>query len=209
MNAKFREFVKTGRGKLTVALGCLALSWIFLLWQFSGSIGDLMPAAERIGAVEREVRELRQQNAALKARQKAAGELRTRYGKQLGSYWREERDGVVDTELRNRIQQAARDVELKLNSLGSVRTSRINTELYYAEIDLSTVGTLEAITAFLAKLREKSPLVSWRRFDLRPEPVRGQNASSAGTVVQNLNFNGAIRVIGFDGDAAENGGGGK
>lgn len=73
----------------------------------------------------------------------------------------------------------------------------------------STVGTLEAITAFLAKLREKSPLVSWRRFDLRPEPVRGQNASSAGTVVQNLNFNGAIRVIGFDGDAAENGGGGK
>lgn len=43
MNAKFREFVKTGRGKLTVALGCLALSWIFLLWQFSGSIGDLMP----------------------------------------------------------------------------------------------------------------------------------------------------------------------
>ena len=101
MNAKFREFVKTGRGKLTVALGCLALSWIFLLWQFSGSIGDLMPAAERIGAVEREVRELRQQ------------------------------------------------------------------------------------------------------------PVRGQNASSAGTVVQNLNFNGAIRVIGFDGDAAENGGGGK
>ena len=194
MNAKFREFVKTGRGKLTVALGCLALSWIFLLWQFSGSIGDLMPAAERIGAVEREVRELRQQNAALKARQKAAGELRTRYGKQLGSYWREERDGVVDTELRNRIQQAARDVELKLNSLGSVRTSRINNELYYAEIDLSTVGTLEAITAFLAKLRE---------------PVRGQNASSAGTVVQNLNFNGAIRVIGFDGDAAENGGGGK
>ena len=208
MNAKFREFVKTGRGKLTVALGCLALSWIFLLWQFSGSIGDLMPAAESIGAVEREVRELRQQNAALKARQKAAGELRTRYGKQLGSYWREERDGVVDTELRNRIQQAARDVELKLNSLGSVRTSRINNELYYAEIDLSTVGTLEAITAFLAKLREKSPLVSWRRFDLRPEPVRGQNASSAGTVVQNLNFNGAIRVIGFDGDA-ENGGGGK
>lgn len=116
---------------------------------------------------------------------------------------------MVDTELRNRIQQAARDVELKLNSLGSVRTSRINNELYYAEIDLSTVGTLEAITAFLAKLREKSPLVSWRRFDLRPEPVRGQNASSTGTVVQNLNFNGAIRVIGFDGGAAENGGGGK
>lgn len=47
MNAKFREFVKTGRGKLTVALGCLALSWIFLLWQFSGSIGDLMPGGER------------------------------------------------------------------------------------------------------------------------------------------------------------------
>ena len=100
-----------------------------------------------------------------------------------------------------------RAIELAKGGLGW--TSRINNELYYAEIDLSTVGTLEAITAFLAKLREKSPLVSWRRFDLRPEPVRGQNASSAGTVVQNLNFNGAIRVIGFDGDAAENGGGGK
>lgn len=117
---------------------------------------------------------------------------------------------MVDTELRNRIQQAARDVELKLNSLGSVRTSRINNELYYAEIDLSTVGTLEAITAFLAKLREKSPLVSWRR-----DSTCGRNRCAARMPSFRRNrgpepeLQRRDRVIGFDGDAAENGGGGK
>lgn len=207
MNAKFKAFVKTGRGKLILALGGLGLSWIFLFWQLNGSIGDLLPAEERIDALKRELKELRQQNAALNARKKAAEELKARYGEQVGGYWQEERDGVVDTELRNRIQSAARDVELKLNSLGSVRTSRISNELYYAEIELSAAGTLEEITAFLAELREKKPLVSWRRFDLRPEPVRNQRDSSSGSVVQNLNFNGAIRVIGFDVDAEENGDG--
>ena len=53
MRTSFRDFVKTGKGKLTVALCALGLSWIFLLWNFSGSFGELLPGEERIDALER------------------------------------------------------------------------------------------------------------------------------------------------------------
>lgn len=203
MKTPFREFVKTGRGKLTVALGVLLCSWIFLLWQFSGSLGNLMPGEGQISNIEREIKQMKQQNVTLRARRKAADDLKARYRAQQESYWREERDGVVDTELRNKIQQAAREVELKLNSLGSVRTTRINNDLYYAEIDLSTSGQLETLVRFLGKVQGIKPALSWRRLDMRPEGMR--NADVAGSLM----FNGAIRVIGFDGDEAGQKGGAK
>ena len=129
-------------------------------------------------------------------------ELKERYRKQLESYWCEERDGVVETELRNKIQQAASEIELKLNSLGSVRTTRINNELYYAEIDLSTSGTLETLVRFLGRIQEIRPALSWRRLDLRPE-MRNTD------LIGNMNFNGAIRIIGFDGEEPDRKGGTK
>jgi len=212
MNAKFKEFAKTGRGKLILALGGLVLVWVVLLWQFAGSLAGLLPGAGQIDRTEREVKELRRQNATVQAKAKEFDDLKARYRKQLDGYWQEERDGVVDTELRNKIQQAAREVELKLSSLGSVRTTRINNDLYYAEIDLSSSGTLEAITAFLAGIQKITPVLSWRRLDMRPEPVRGRpdtTTTTTATTAQSLTFNGAIRVIGFDGGAAEHNGGKK
>ncbi len=212
MNVKFKEFAKTSRGKLILALGGLALVWVVLLWQFAGSLAGLLPGAGQIDRTEREVKELRRLNATVQAKAKEFDDLKARYQKQLDGYWHEERDGVVDTELRNKIQQAAREVELKLSSLGSVRTTRINNDLYYAEIDLSTSGTLEAITAFLAKIQKITPVLSWRRLDMRPEPVRGRpdtTTTTTATTTQSLTFNGAIRVIGFDGGAAEHNGGKK
>ena len=202
MRTSFRDFIKTGKGKLTVALCALALSWIFLLWNFSGSFGELLPGSERIDSLEREIKQLRQQNATLLARKKNGDDLEERYRKQLEGYWREERDGVVDTELRNKIQQAASEVELKLNSLGSVRSTRINSELYYAEIDLSTSASLEALVRFLGRIQEIRPALSWRRLDLRPEM---RNTDLVGM----MNFNGAIRVIGFDGKEPDRKGGSK
>ena len=214
MNAKFKEFAKTGRGKLILSMGALGVVWIILLWQFAGSLAGLLPGAGQIDRTEREVKELRRQNAALLVKAKEFDNLKARYRKQLDGYWQEARDGVVDTELRNKIQQAAHEGELKLSSLGSVRITRINSDLYYAEIDLATTGSLEAITAFLARIQKITPALSWRRLDIRPEPVRGRpdtttTTTATTTTTQSLNFNGAIRIIGFDGGAAENGGGKK
>jgi len=210
MNARFKEFAKTARGKLILALGGLAVVWIILLWQFAGSLAGLLPGAGEIDRTEREVKELRRQNAAAQARAKEFDDLKARYRRQLDGYWQEARDGVAETELRNKIQQAAHEGELKLSSLGSVRITRINGDLYYAEIDLATSGSLEALTAFLARIQKITPALSWRRLDMRPEPVRGRpdaTTTITANTTQSLNFNGAIRVIGFDGGAAENGGG--
>ncbi len=212
MNARFREFAKTSRGKLILALGGLVVVWIILLWQFAGSLAGLLPGAGEIDRTEREVKELRRQNAAVQAKAKEFDNLKARYRKQLDGYWQEARDGVAETELRNKIQQAAHEGELKLSSLGSVRITRINGDLYYAEIDLATTGSLEALTAFLARIQKITPALSWRRLDLRPEPMRGRpdtTTTTTANTTQSLNFNGAIRVIGFDGGAAENDGGKK
>ncbi len=211
MNAKFKAFAKTSRGKLILALAGLALVWLILFWQFAGSLIGFVPGAERIDRTEKELKDLQRQNTTLRARAKTADELKARYKVLLDSSWREDRDGIVDTELRNLIQQAASAAELKLNSLGSVRTTRINNDLYYAEIDLSTTGTLEVITAFLAQIQQIQPALSWRRLDLRPEPVRGRpdSTTTTGTTVQTLNFSGAIRIIGFDGSTTEQNGGKK
>ncbi len=202
MSARFKEFAKTPRGKLTIALSCLGLSWIFLLWQFSGNLMGFIPSSTRLAGVEREVKELRTQNAQLRSRQRDADNLKKRYRDQQSHYWSEKRDGVIDTELRNLIQQAAREAELKLNTLGSVRTTRINTELYYAEIDLSTTGSVEAVTRFLAAIKGISPQLSWRRLDLRPEMRWGGANASSTTTSAPLVFNGAIRIIGYDGTNA-------
>lgn len=212
MNAKLKEFAKTGRGKLILSLGGLAFVWVILLWQFAGSLAGLLPGAEEIDRTEREVKELRRQNATLQARSKEFDDLKGRYRKQRDGYWQEARDGVADTELRNKIQQAAHEVELKLGSLGSVRTTRINNDLYYAEIDLAATGTLEAIAAFLARIQKITPALSWRRLDMRPEPVRGRPdaaTTTTATATQNLSFNGATRIIGVDGGGAEPNGGKK
>jgi len=215
MNAKLKAFIKTGRGKLTLAVGALALVWIVLLWQFAGSLAGLLPGAGQIDRTERQVKDLRRENAVLKGRVKAVEELKARFRSQVNGYWQETRDGLIDSELRNRIQKAAREVNLTFNSLGSVRVSRINDELYYAEIDLSASGTIGEIVAFLAKISKSRPVLSWRRFDLRPEPLhrRPQNTAGASgsTAVteQKLNFNGVIRVIGYDGTAKKSGGGRK
>lgn len=212
MNARFREFAKTGRGKLILALGGLVVVWIILLWLFAGSLAGLLPGAGQIDRIEREVKDLRRQNVAVRAKVKEFDDLKARHRKQLDGYWQEARDGVVDTELRNKIQQAAHEGELKLSSLGSVRITRINSDLYYAEIDLATTGTLEAVTAFLARIQKITPALSWRQLDLRPEPMRGRPdaiTTTAAVTTQSLNFSGAIRIIGFDGGAAENGGGKK
>ncbi|MDR0933178.1 MAG: hypothetical protein LBM70_09205 [Victivallales bacterium] len=203
MKSSFREFVKTGRGKLTVALCALGVSWLFLLWQFSGSFAGLMPSEDRISNIEREIKQLKQQNTQLRSRKKANDELKKLYLSRLEGYWNEERDGAVDTELRNRVQQAAREVDLKLNTLGSVRVSPINSELYYAEIDLSTSGPVETLVHFLGKIQEISPKLAWRRLELRPDA--GRNAESPGSLV----LNGAIRVIGFDKNEADSSGGAK
>ena len=56
MNAKLKEFLKTGKGKLLVACGALLISWIFLLTQLSGSFSSWFPDEGRKEGLRREIK---------------------------------------------------------------------------------------------------------------------------------------------------------
>jgi hypothetical protein len=104
-------------------------------------------------------------------------------------------------------------LELKPNSLGTVRTNRINEDFYFAEIDITMGATYEEVVKFIAAVAECKPKLSWRRLDLRPDfrrrNMRANNTNLAAARAQavldqdavNVMFNGVIRVIGYDGPA--------
>ncbi len=204
------DTLKTPRGKLLAALAALFISWLFLLWHFSGALSGLLPDSDRISATENALRKLRQENRLLRDKEREIETLRKRYAERIATGWQESRDGAVETGLRSAIQQAAHELNLQLNSLGSVRVSRINPQFYYAEIDFSATAPLETIIKFFARIEEIRPVLSWRRFDLRPERMRpGSSGSDGNVTIPDLMFNGSIRVIGYDGEPATATGGRK
>lgn len=214
---EIKEFCKTPKGKLLLVCGVLLVcSWIFMIFQFTGDMGNLFPTPEGNNQLKQELRKLRADVAERRAKAEGNRLLRKRYQDQLSSYWIEERDGLVDTVLRNRVQAAAKELDLTLNALGSVRTTRINQELYYAEVDnVSLIASYDVILKFLRRLSKEQPRIYWRRLDLRMIPVRqqrqqmGRNRSSSSSNANNeqpitpatlqMRFHGALRVIGFDG----------
>lgn len=211
---EIKEFCKTPKGRLLLVCGVLLVfSWIFMILQFTGDMGDLFPTPEKNNQLKQELRKLRAEVA--KRREKAEDNklLRKRYRESLSSYWNESRDGLVDTVLRNRVQTVAKELDVTLTALGSVRTTRINHELYYAEVDnVSLIASYDVVLKFLNRLSKEQPKIYWRRLNLRMIPVRQQrqqmerNRSSSDNkeapitpATLQMRFHGALRVIGFDG----------
>ena len=56
MNEKLRDFLKTGKGKLTIACGALLISWIFLLTQIGGNFSSWFPNEGRREALRKEIK---------------------------------------------------------------------------------------------------------------------------------------------------------
>ena len=194
---RWKEFLKTPKGKLTAALSALGISWIFLFLYFVGPLDTLAPSAAQITAQENEVKKLRKENAALKLHVKEQTARQKSFDNMRKNYWQKE-NGIVETDLRTLVQAAAQKAEFSLNSLGSVKTSKINNDLYFAEIDIQGSATIEVIAAFLSRVGEIRPALSWKRFDLRMNmrPRPGNNSSAANL---ELSLNGTLRIIAVGG----------
>ncbi len=189
-----KMFAATDRGKLALAGGALLVSWLFLLWYFSGDLAKLFPGSAGLTTAREGRQKAQEAFTVQQTRMREAEALKRRYLQQLETYWQTDRDGAVETVMRQLVGTAAQQQDLKLNSLGTVRTSRINTELYYAELDIAVVDSLEKIVGFLKALEQTEPRLAWRRLDLR---LAGPGDTAT------MNFNGSLRVIGFDGKLPE------
>ena len=212
MSADLKKFLSTPKGQLIGALCALGVVWLVLLIYFGSEFLGGLPSADNL---EDSKRELKKQQKAEKAleEERAYLALREKYNEKIRTAWLESRHGMVETQLRQIISETATKLELKPNSLGTVRTSRINEDFYFAEIDIAMNATYEEVIKFIEAISHCKPKLSWRRLDLRPDFrrrfARTNNtnlAAARAAAVQDQNatsvmFNGVIRVIGYDGKA--------
>lgn len=214
MKQRISVFLADPKGKLIAAVSVLVLVWIVILATSIDGLDSLMPDEADIAEVKREM--IRQQKSYDKAREEKqkSDKLYADYKKVIEEAWREDKHGMVDTEFRRLISQAARSVSLALDSLGAVKSSRINTDFYYAELDVSVRANYEDVVKFIKAVEQVTPHVTWRRIDIRPDRrpphLGGQNNQGSITArvlnddnssrnMTRVGFNGTLRIIGFDG----------
>ena len=213
MSQKISEFLKTPNGKLAAAVSVLVLVWIVILFSYLDGLDALFPDDRSIADAKRELVNCR------KGYEKALEETRKNekllkaYNQMIENAWKEDRHGMVDTELRRLVSNAARSVELTLDSLGAVKSNRINADFYHAELDVSARANYEDVIKFFKAVEKITPKVTWRRVDIRPDRRppwgRQQNQTSitarvlsdesSSKATTRVGFNGTLRVIGFDG----------
>ena len=214
MSGNFKDFIKTPKGKLVCAVCVLAVTWTVLLFNFLGGAKDLIPSADKIKNAERDLKRKRAAYEEAMKEKTAADDVQEKFYAIVRNSWQESKHGMVETTLRQMVSDTAKAQMLKLASLGSVKTNRINNDFYFAEIDVTFQAAYPEVLKFLAAIQQLKPELSWKRFDLRPDfrSLRQMNANAssiAGMVAKNsgeniestitVNFSGTLRVIGFDG----------
>ena len=213
MSQKVSDFLKTPNGKLIAAVGVLVLVWVIILFSYLDGLDTLFPDARSIADAKRELVNCRKSyEKALEETQKNEKLLKD-YNQMIENSWKEDKHGMVDTEFRRLVSTAARSVELTLDSLGAVKSSRINADFYNAELDISARANYEDVIKFFKAVEKINPKVTWRRIDIRPDrrppwgrpqdqgsiTARVLSEDNSSKITTRVGFNGTLRVIGFDG----------
>ena len=205
--AEFKEFIRTPKGKLILALGAMVLSWIFLLLNFSSSLMITLPSESRKAEIKKDIRKLRTELKALQEKQQQANRQKKNWKELAAQSWQPKRDGDPELLLRQIIEAAARKSELKLNNLGSVRITRVNQDFSFAEMDVSATTRIAPLAAFMNEIRKSGKNISWRRFSVftmmrRPRTGNSRTVSSNQTD-DNLIFSGNLRTLVFYSETAD------
>ena len=204
-----KQFFATPAGKLTLAIIAMVLCWTVLIVYLSNTSagGTWFPTEADMNRVRQEIKKETSTLNTETANLDAFEELQDSYEDSLTTYWNADRDGQPETELRNLINDAAKNAEANIQTLGSVRTSTINNELSYADLDFTVVDEYSKIIRFFAEVEKCTPRLAWRRVEIRVEPTRAravtgpgarQNAAAAAattTPAQMFRTTGQVRVI--------------
>ena len=205
-----KQFFSTQAGKLTLAIIAMVVCWTVLIVYLSNTStgGTWFPTEALMNRVRQDIKKDTATLAAEQANKDAYDALEDQYEDSLATYWNADRDGQPETELRNLVNDAAQRAEANLQTLGSVRTSSINTELSYADLDFTLVDEYLKVIRFIAEVEKCTPHLSWRRVEIRVEPTRaravtapGANRTAAGTTTttstpaQMFRATGQVRVI--------------
>ena len=195
----FKEFIKTPKGKLVLALGAMLLSWIFLFLNFAGSSSIALPSEARKAELKQQIRKLRTELQGLNEKQAQADRVKKRWQELAMSSWQPSQNGDPELLLRQIVENAAKKSELKLNNLGTVRINRINQDFSFAELDVSGSTRLAPLTNFAYEIQKIRPAITWRRFSvfvMMRRPRTGNNRTvSSNQNDDNLAFSGNLRLL--------------
>jgi len=204
-----KQFFASPAGKLTLAIFAMVFCWTALIVYLSTTSagGTWFPTEADMNRVRQEIKKDTATLATEQANQDAFDKLQNSYEDSLTTYWNADRDGEPETELRNLVNDAAQRAEANLQTLGSVRTSTINNELSYADLDFTLVDEYNKVIRFFAEVEKSTPRLSWRRVEIRVEPVRARAVTAPGarqnntaatvttTPAQTFRTTGQVRVI--------------
>ena len=182
----FLKLLSTTRGKIIFCAGGLLLSVMILWIEFGGEIGTLLPGPARIDALNRELKKNLAAEAELNARLEVREAIRRAAEKQIADAWSTAKYGEAEVELRAKVEKAAKDQELKLGNISTVRTTKFNNDLSFLELDVNVSADLEQVVKFIAAIHAVEPKLYWRRLDFRPD-----NFSGTGSLM----FNGTLRCL--------------
>ena len=204
-----KQFFATPAGKLTLAVIAMVLCWTVLIVYLSNTSagGTWFPTDAHFNNVRSEIKK---ETSTLNSETEKLNnfeDLQDKYETALTTYWNADRDGQPETELRNLINDAAAAAKANIQTLGSVRTSTINNELSYADLDFTIVDEYSKIIKFFAEVEKCTPRLAWRRVEIRVEPTRARAVTAPGarpgtttaaattTPTQMFRTTGQVRVI--------------
>ena len=203
-----KQFFASPAGKLTLAVVAMVLCWTILIVYLSNTSagGTWFPSEADMNRVRQEIKNDTKTLNTETEKEDAFLDLQDDYEDSLTSYWNADRDGEPETELRNLINTAAQNAGANIQTLGSVRTSTINNELSYADLDFTVVDEYSKVIRFFAEVEKCTPRLSWRRVEIRVEPTRARavtgpgrqnNTAAAATTnpAQMFRTTGQVRVI--------------
>ncbi len=205
-----KQFFSTPAGKLSLAIIAMVVCWTVLIVYLSNTStgGTWFPTEVDMNRVRQDIKKDTNTLATEQANKQAYDALEDQYEDSLATYWNADRDGEPETELRNLVNDAATRAGANLQNLGSVRTSSINSELSYADLDFTLVDEYLKVIQFFAEVEKSTPRLSWRRVEIRLEPTRaravtGPAANRPGaaattttsTPAQTFRATGQVRVI--------------
>lgn len=126
MSLDVKKFLSTPKGQLIGAISALLLVWLILLFYFGGEFVSSLPSADSLSDSKRELKKQQRLLDKAKADEHEYLQLREKYNAKIRGAWRESEHGLVETRLRRIVSDTATKLELRPNSLGTVRTNRIN-----------------------------------------------------------------------------------
>ncbi len=95
-------------------------------------------------------------------------------------FWLYSKDGDPLIALPTMIEKVAKELDLKISSLSSIRRSK-GSGYDTVEVSISCMNDMETIVKFLNKLESGSPKISWSKSSLRPYRSKIAYLSFSGT----------------------------